>query len=235
MNHDMMISFLFICLLSLSYGSYSLGLTAGPFAINVKVSVKPERRAEFLDAIGKDAAQTLATEPGALQFTLGEDTETKNVFHFHEQYKTLEDIKHHQSMKHFAEYQSFCESDPFTEDPVFHTYQCKHDPIKIAPRPAFCLNVELCVQTDFRDEFLEVIDNNQKGSRKEPLCLQYDYGESIDEPNSFYFHEEYTGKEEGKEGFDAHSVAPHFQKWEEFAAKDPFTKPPIVNFFKSIL
>jgi quinol monooxygenase YgiN len=94
--------------------------------------------------------------------------------------------------------------------------------------------VELCIKEDMRQEFLSVIENNQRGSRAEPLCLQYDFGESTKERNTFYFHEQYTGEDEGKEGFDAHTVAPHFRKWEEFAAKSPFTKDPAVYFFKTI-
>ena len=80
-----------------------------------------------------------------------------------------------------------------------------------------------------------MIRNNQKGSNEnEPLCLQYVYGESTVEPNKFLFHEEYEGAEGGKEGFDAHAAAPHFKKWEEFVEKDPFTKAPVVNCFKSL-
>ncbi len=50
----------------------------------------------------------------------------------------------------------------------------------------------------------------------------------------FVFHEEYEGGDAGKEGFEAHTVAPHFGVWEEFAGKDPFTKPPIVEFFRTL-
>ena len=77
-------------------------------------------------------------------------------------------------------------------------------------------------------------------------------GESTTERNTFYFHEQYKGKA----GFEAHTQAPHFkvslkwtrhsdcsekerrlkvvrvQVWEEFAATEPFTKPPEVQFFE---
>ena len=80
-----------------------------------------------------------------------------------------------------------------------------------------------------------MIENNSNGSNNdEPLCLQYVYGESTTEPNKFIFHEEYKGKHDGKEGFDAHASAPHFKVWEEFAEKGPFTKDPVVHFFKSL-
>jgi quinol monooxygenase YgiN len=63
------------------------------------------------------------------------------------------------------------------------------------------------------------------------MCLEYDYGESLKSPNSFYFHEQYTGKEE----FDAHAISSHFLKWEEFASKNPFMKPPFVKFYHNRL
>jgi quinol monooxygenase YgiN len=207
---------------------------SGPIALNVKVLVKPERRAEFLKKIQYHAKQTVKTEPGALQFTLGEDTETKNVFHFHEQYKEQKDLDYHQASPHFVKWEEFCATDPFTAETVVNVYQCDHDPTPVTMRSAYCLNVELCIQPELRDEFLKVILNNQKGSRAEPFCLQYDFGESVDTPNSFYFHEQYTGADKGKEGFDAHAIAPHFQIWEKFAATDPFSKPPVVSFYRTM-
>jgi quinol monooxygenase YgiN len=203
--------------------------------LNVKLNVKPDRRVEFLDVITMDGKETLANEPGALQFVMGEDTSTENIFYLHEQYKSQEDLKYHESTPHFKKWQEFCATNPFQEDPIKDVYECQHDPVKIPVRSAFSLNVELCIKPQVREEFLKVINNNQKGSRAEPLCLQYDYGESTETPNSFYFHEQYMGKDEGKEGFDAHAIAPHFVKWEEFAATDPFTKPPRVSFFKNIM
>jgi autoinducer 2-degrading protein len=204
-------------------------------ALNVKLVVKPERRVEFLDVIQMDGAKTLAKEPGALQFVVGEDTTSQDIFYLHEQYKSMEDFRYHEATPHFAKWKAFCATGPFTEDPVVDIYNCAHDPVKVPVRAAFSLNVELCIKAEVREEFLKVINNNQSGSRAEPLCLQYDYGESTTTPNSFYFHEQYTGEEEGKKGFDAHAIAPHFVKWEEFAATDPFTKPPVVSFFKNIV
>jgi autoinducer 2-degrading protein len=204
-------------------------------ALNVKLAVKPDRRVEFLDVIQMDGAETLAKEPGALQFVLGEDTSTNNVFYLHEQYKSLDDFRYHESTPHFAKWKAFCATGPFHQDPIVDIYECQHDPVQVPVRAAFSLNVELCIKPELREEFLKVINNNQRGSRAEPLCLQYDYGESITTPNSFYFHEQYKGDNEGKQGFDAHAIAPHFVKWEEFAATDPFTKPPVVSFLKNII
>lgn len=214
----------------------SFSTMSGPVvALNAKFVLKPNRRAEFLDVIQKDATQTIKTEPGALQFTVGQDTEDSNVFHLHEQYMAEEDYDYHQSTMHFAEFKAFSESHPFAEDPVVNVYQCKHAPIKIAPRAAFCLNVESCIQPAFRSEFLTLMDSHQTQSRAEPLCLQFDYGEDVDNPNSFYIHEQYTGANGGNEGYDAHSMSLHFEKFMKFNAKNPYAKPQVASFFKSIV
>ena len=142
-------------------------------ALNVKVSVKPERRQDFLAVIQKDAEQTLLTEPGALQFTVGEDVEKENVFYFHEQYKTMEDVAFHKSTSHFLEWTEFQKTDPFSEPLVVDIFQCNDRgnkigdesteetattaPIVPTKQPVFCLNVQLCIQPQVRDEFLQVI------------------------------------------------------------------------------
>ena len=95
--------------------------------------------------------------------------------------------------------------------------------------------MELNIKPEVRDEFMYVILNNQKGTEKaEPLCLQYHFGESIDTPNTFYFHEQYMGEDKGKEGFVAHSKSPHFAKWEQFVATSPFTKDPTIHFHRTL-
>ena len=211
---------------------------ARPFAVNVELSVSPERRDEFLKIIIYDAQQTIQTEPGAVQFTLGTDTGNDNKFYLHEQYNTKKDFDYHCATAHFKVWDDFCNTKPFVSDPIVQFYQCQservnsHDTLS----PTYCLNVELCIRPEVRDEFISVIQNNQLGSRtKEPLCVQYDYGESTTTPNHFYFHEQYIGKDNGKEGFDQHSQSDHFKKWEEFVAdKNPFTKEPVVSFFQSI-
>ena len=95
----------------------------------------------------------------------------------------------------------------------------------------FCLNVQLCIKPERRDEFIECIRNNQKGTlSSEPLALEYTWGEDTTEPNTFHFYEKY----EGKAGFEAHQATDHFAAWEEFAASDPFTSPPVVKFYEEM-
>jgi len=86
------------------------------------------------------------------------------------------------------------------------------------------------IKADRREDFLEVIRNNQKGTMdKEPLALEYTWGESAEKRNTFFFHEKYKGRS----GFVAHQRTKHFKKWKEFVASDPFTKPPQVFIFES--
>jgi (4S)-4-hydroxy-5-phosphonooxypentane-2,3-dione isomerase len=212
----------------------------GPFALNVQVHVKPDRREEFLEVILYDAQETMRQEKGAVQFTLGQSTTDDAIFHFHEQYQTLKDFEDHQATEHFQKWKAFCDTNPFVSDLICQEFYLFPPSFDYAPKgvpsgEVFCLNVELCIKESVREEFLSVIRNNQKGSlTTEALCRQYDYGESTTTPNSFYFHEQYLGKERGQEGLLAHQGSAHFQLWEEFAAPNPFTKDPVVSLFHSI-
>ena len=44
---------------------------------------------------------------------------------------------------------------------------------------------------------------------------------------TFHFFEQYRGVE----GFEAHTKSPHFADWEQFAATELFTEPPVVSFY----
>lgn len=101
----------------------------------------------------------------------------------------------------------------------------------LATGAKFCLNVKLCVKPERRQEFIDCITANQKGTlSSEPLALDYVWGESQDEPNTFHFYEKY----EGKVGFEAHTQTEHFAAWEEFASTEPFTSPPVVEFYEEM-
>lgn len=215
--------------------------------LNAQFDVRPECRDDFVNVMKQNAVDTLRKEEGSLQFVLGQDVDHPNRFHVHEEYASRDDLVLHQSADHALVARAFFEKEPspFTQAPVMEAFEGQHTTpeLSIFPEehhPAFCLNVKLSIKAETRDAFLRVIDNNQRGSQHESLCLQYDYGESISEPNVFHFHEQYSGNDGGKEGFDAHASAPHFAVWEEFAngggtdGKDPFTAPPVVNFFRSI-
>jgi quinol monooxygenase YgiN len=205
--------------------------------VNLKLTVKPERRDEFIMLIKDNQEQTLTSESAALQYVVGEDTTTPNTFYIHEEFTGEQGFLDHRNTPHAANWVAFRNSKPFTEDgePEFNFFEGFHEAVAVPVRTAYCLNVQLCVKPEVREEFLKVINTNEMGSNNdEGLCLQYVYGECKDVPNKFIFHEEYKGADDGKQGFDAHTTAPHFLVWEEFAATDPFTKPPVVDFFRTL-
>lgn len=218
-----------------------------PFAVNVKFSVKPDKRDDFLSLIKDIQKKTLATEPAALQFLVGEHISTPNTFYMHAQFVGEEGFKAHRLTPHSGEWQKFSSDALFSEDgePAFDFYFAgtgtgtphEAEKVEISIPSSICVHTELCVKPELREVFLEVVRNNQRGSNSnedEPLCLQYVYGESKDEPNKFLFHEAYTGIHGGKEGFEAHFVTAHFEKWQEFMDLYPFTEAPVVNTFKTL-
>jgi quinol monooxygenase YgiN len=92
----------------------------------------------------------------------------------------------------------------------------------------FCLNVCLRVKAERREEFLTCIRNNQRCTlSSEPLVESYVFGEDESTPNTWHFFEKYRGRA----GFEHHCGTPHFAAWEAFAASDPFTAPPRVEFY----
>ena len=151
---------------------------------------------------------------------------------------------------HFKVYNEFVtKEEPFEEPPVICLYHLRDEEVEEGTKnkrgvhkESFGLNVNLYPKQSVRKEFLKVISDNKKGTDTvEELALQYTYGESITmegisegSPNTFHFHEQYTGKDHGKEGFDVHASMPHFMAWEEFVKTDPFEKDPEVYFFKII-
>lgn len=224
-----------ILLVSSAFAFSSKSSITPPYCVNLQCKVDPKRRDEFLSLIQENQRLTLQNEPEALQYTVGEDVDNLNTFYFHEQFTSLQGFAAHRATPHNAVWQEFRKTNPFLQDPVIHFYHGTHDPVK-APLPSqyeniFCLNVQLCIDSAVRDEFLEVIANNARGSNEEePQCLQYVWGEDATEANTFHFHEQYVGKA----GFEAHAATDHFAEWEAFADRDPFTKPPVVSFYQTL-
>mmetsp|Transcript_160437 Transcript_160437/g.307985 ORF Transcript_160437/g.307985 Transcript_160437/m.307985 type:complete len:334 (-) Transcript_160437:57-1058(-) len=93
------------------------------FCLNVKLCIKPERRDEFIECIKNNQKGTLETEPLAIEYVWGEDTESPNTFHFYEKYAGKAGFEAHQATPHFAAWETFADSDPFTEPPRVEFYQ----------------------------------------------------------------------------------------------------------------
>ena len=204
---------------------------APPYCINFKCTVKPSRRDEFLSLIKENQHLTLETEPHALQYIVGEDITTPNTFYIHEQFTSHEGFLAHKKTSHNANWQDFRSTHPFVQDPIIKLYHGTHIATKVPVRDAYCVHVELCISPQVREAFQQVIADNARGSNEnEPLCLQYVWGQDVNAENVYHFHEEYLGQE----GFEAHAATRHFQAWETFAATNPFTKPPVVDFYTTI-
>jgi len=76
------------------------------------------------------------------------------------------------------------------------------------------------VKPDRRDDFLGLIEKNQKLTLMEPECLQYVVGEDVSSPNTFYLHEQFTSEE----GLEEHRNMPHASDWAVFKGSEPFEK-----------
>mmetsp|Transcript_19240 Transcript_19240/g.39573 ORF Transcript_19240/g.39573 Transcript_19240/m.39573 type:complete len:272 (+) Transcript_19240:79-894(+) len=227
----------------LKMSSSSIPDTGKPFALNAKMSVLPEKREAWLKQIKDDQMCTRKDEDGNLQFSISEDVETPNTFYLHEQFADKPAFEAHTQTPHFARYDEFLKTEkPFAPggepEIVFYSPMEESnwaDAKRDIRKTAFCVTVNLYPKSEVRKEFLKVIANNKKGTDEtEPLALQYTFGESAAEANTFHFHEQYDGTEDGKEGFDAHASSPHFADWESFVDTDPFAKAPDVYFSKII-
>ena len=81
------------------------------------------------------------------------------------------------------------------------------------------LYVAFDVKPERREEFLTTVRQNEAGTLgTEPLNRAYMWGEDIEVPNRFHFHEEYVGTA----GFDEHLKTPHVKVWDAFVDTDPF-------------
>ena len=84
--------------------------------------------------------------------------------------------------------------------------------------------VSFDVKPERREDFLRSILANEKDTMSlEPLARAYQWGEDLEVPNRFHFHEQYGG---GFAGFQAHLDSEHIAQWNALVATDPFTAVP---------
>jgi quinol monooxygenase YgiN len=126
--------------IALTVDSFSIGSSFGPkfllgtvttpfrprqskiemkYCLNVKLSVNPAKREEFLAAIRTNAKGTLSNEPGCRGYLWGESATSPNVFHFQEQFDNKESFLEHTKAPHFQVWEAFAQqSDAFTAPPI---------------------------------------------------------------------------------------------------------------------
>ena len=73
-------------------------------AMLIKVRVKPDKLARFLEVIEHDALRSEADEPGCLRFIVMRDSEDPNMYLFYEVYRDEAAREAHRATPHFAEW-----------------------------------------------------------------------------------------------------------------------------------
>ena len=206
------------------------------FNCSVRLSVKPERRAEFIQAISTARDASLRIEPRALCYIFGEDTTNQNTFHVYQSFASRLEFETQMETPHGAAFHSFLRSGALTGPPnaaLWKTVPGSPTAPTAAAASATrgtirCLNVKMKVRPERRDEFLASILADQKGTlANEPLALAFLVGEAWATEGIFYLHEQYVGEE----GFQAHKRAPHFAPWQRFVDSEPFFEPLEVSSY----
>ena len=195
------------------------------FGVNVMFHVQPEHRAELMTVLSHHVTQSLLAEETSLQCQLGVDVDDPNILYLHEEFQSRSDHRdaHCQSEHYHATMAFLTTKKPVVRSVTDEYVLCHAGPQhKVSNRAGICLNVELNIPPDCRDEFFTVIAQNKHGSdTNEDGCDQYTWGESVTNPNTFHFHEQYRNAA----ALAAHTTSPHFHVWEQFAHHTPFTKP----------
>ena len=173
------------------------------FCLNVCLRIRPERRDEFLDCIRANQEGTLTTEPLAVTYVYGEDEMESGTWRFFEQYIGKEGFEAHRKTPHFAAWEAFAATEPFSAPPevkffvedsatsvcagaaAVHAVLAEGDFTKL-----FCLDVQMSVKHEHRDNFLEALRADQQGAlTSEPLAVSYLFGEDTETPNRFHMFE----------------------------------------------
>ena len=76
----------------------------------VKVRIRPETRAAFLEAIEVDALGSERDEPGCLRFNVLQDAADENVYYFTEIYKDDDAIVAHRAAPHYAVWRAYADA-----------------------------------------------------------------------------------------------------------------------------
>lgn len=216
------------------------------FCLNVCLRIKPERCEEFIDCIRANQEGTLTTEPLAVTYVYGEDETTRDTWRFFEQYVGKEGFEAHTQTPHFAAWEAFASTDPFSAPPEIKFFVedsassvCKgaaavREVLSLGDfTKLFCLDVQMSVKPESREAFLEALRADQQGAlTSEPLAVSYLFGEDTETPNVFHMFEAYSG---GRDGFAQHSQTPHYSKWAEFKAAEPFSAPAKVGYYEVYL
>lgn len=87
-------------------------------AMWVKVRIRPETRAQFLEAIEVDALGSERDEPGCLRFNVMQDAADENVYYFFEAYKDEAAIEAHRAAPHYAVWRAYADAPGNLDGPI---------------------------------------------------------------------------------------------------------------------
>ena len=94
----------------------------------------------------------------------------------------------------------------------------------------YAVNAVFTLKADRRDEFIEIIKDDQRLSLKdEEGIVRFVVGEDKDKENTFYLHEEYVNED----AFKKHMEMPHFKPWDDFTKTSPWAEggEPVADFY----
>jgi autoinducer 2-degrading protein len=92
------------------YGVSTEAQLAGPYVVLVTLRVQPDRRAEFLAAIRKNAIASVRDEAGCFRFDVHEDRLDPTHFILHEIYRDEDAFRvEHRAAPHYVEWREAAE------------------------------------------------------------------------------------------------------------------------------
>lgn len=225
-------------------------------AVNAILVVSLNRKVEFLKVLEDQIQASINydhTEPTLLQCVLGEDLDQEGMFHCHLKYEFASNDQVSVQMNKNS-HSLFWNTIPTEEwrrlevaslqlPLVYNAWivaPVSDSNVPPNPKPVppgtttFCINANLHIHPDHREELLSLLEHARSQSIREPLCVEYHYGESLTHPNTFHVHQQYRGHDGGKEGFDKHAETVHYQQWKQFSSNEArFTQETVGYTFRN--
>jgi (4S)-4-hydroxy-5-phosphonooxypentane-2,3-dione isomerase len=97
-------------------------------------------------------------------------------------------------------------------------------------RPRLALLVAIKIKPGYRDQFVNALMDDAKGSvNNEPGCLRFDVLQDSENPDRIYLYEVYKDEK----ALEAHRAAPHFTTWRE-TVKDWFDGEPMRHICSTV-
>ena len=99
----------------------------------------------------------------------------------------------------------------------------------MSTQPRCTLTAKLHVRPEKRAELIPLLESFVPRSRGEPGCIEYHFHVSDDDPNVFYFYENWTNRA----ALDVHLNLPYQKEW--FAKHDEFLSKKVELLYFTML